>query len=209
MALADNALTTIERLKQFNGIVETDVSQDFKLGFLINSASQEIENILGRKLKKSQYIEKVKGNNRLTIQVNNYPLLDVDSIKINGTTVNESDYSFDVSGIIEGIRPWGASGLHYGISNFMVQQSKNIEIAYTAGYVLPKDETEEEPEEEPRTLPYDIEAALFSMINGAMALTDGAAGLKSFSISDVRWEWDKDYMRSILPSLMQHRAPRF
>ncbi|PKM61638.1 MAG: hypothetical protein CVU99_02440 [Firmicutes bacterium HGW-Firmicutes-4] len=205
MALASNALTTVERLKQFNGIAEADTSQDFKLEFLINSASQEIENILGRKLKKAQYTEKVKGNNRLTIQVKSYPVLGIDSIKINGSTVNESDYSFDESGIIEGTRPWGASGLHYGISNFMVQQSKNIEIAYTAGYVLPKDETEEEP----RTLPYDIEAALFSMINGAMALTDGAAGLKSFSISDVRWEWDKDYMRSILPSLMQHRAPRF
>ncbi|UYO61814.1 hypothetical protein LNN31_13615 [Acetobacterium wieringae] len=204
MTLADNALTTVERLKQFNGIAEADASQDFKLGFLIDSASQEIENVLGRKLKKSQYTEKVKGNNRLTIQVKNYPLLEVDSIKINGSLVNESDYAYDESGIIEGIRPWGASGLHYGISNFMVQQSKNIEIAYTAGYVLPKDETEEES----RTLPYDIEAALFSMINGAMALTDGAAGLKSFAISDVRWEWDKDYMRSILPSLMQHRAVR-
>lgn len=205
MALADNALTTLARLKQFNGIAEADTSQDFKLEFLINSASQEIENILGRKLKKSQYTEKVKGNNRLTIQVKNYPVLDIDSIKINGSTVIQSDYSFDESGIIEGTRPWGASGLHYGISNFMVQQSKNIEITYLAGYVLPKDETEEVP----RTLPYDIEAALFSMINGAMALTDGAAGLKSFAISDVRWEWDKDYMRSILPSLMQHRAPRF
>ena len=205
MVLADNALTTLARLKQFNGIDEADTSQDFKLGFLIDSASQEIENVLGRKLKKSQYTEKVKGNNRLTIQVKNYPLLEVDSIKINGSLVNESDYAHDESGIIEGTRPWGASGLHYGISNFMVQQSKNIEIAYLAGYVLPKDETEEEP----RTLPYDIEAALFSMINGAMALTDGAAGLKSFAISDVRWEWDKDYMRSILPSLMQHRAPRF
>lgn len=205
MVLADNALTTLARLKQFNGIAESDTGQDFKLEFLINSASQEIENILGRKLKKAQYTEKIKGNNRLTIQVKNYPVLNIDSIKINGSTVNESDYSLNESGIIEGARPWGASGLHYGISNFMVQQSKNIEVAYTTGYVLPKDETEEEP----RTLPYDIEAALFSMINGAMALTDGAAGLKSFSISDVRWEWDKDYMRSILPSLMQHRAPRF
>lgn len=205
MALASNALTTVERLKQFNGIAEADTSQDFKLEFLINSASQEIENILGRKLKKSEYAEKIKGNNRLTIQTANYPLLEVESISVNGSIVVDTDYSFYESGIIEGIRPWGASGLHYGISNFMVQQSKNIEIAYTAGYVLPKDETAEEP----RTLPYDIEAALFSMINGAMALTDGAAGLKTFSISDVRWEWDKDYMRSILPSLMQHRAPRF
>lgn len=205
MALADNALTTVTRLKQFNGIAETDVSQDFKLEFLINSASQEIENVLGRKLKKSECTEKVKGNNRLTIQAKNYPLLDVDSIKINGSTVNESDYSFDESGIIEGTRPWSASGQSYGISNFMVQQSKNIEIAYLSGYVLPKDETEEVP----RTLPYDIEAALFSMINGAMVLSDGAAGLKTFAISDVRWEWDKDYMQSILPSLLQHRAPRF
>ncbi len=207
MGLADNALTTLERLKQFNGIAETDVSQDFKLEFLINSASQEIENILGRKLQKSRYIEKVKGNNRLTIQVKNYPLLDVESIriKINGLIVNESGYSYDESGIIEGVRPWGDMGLCHGISNFMVQQSYNIEVIYTAGYVLPKDETEENP----RTLPYDIEAAIFTMVNGVVALADGGAGLKSFAISDVRWEWDKDYMQSVRPTLMRYRAPRF
>lgn len=205
MGLADNALSTLERLKQFNGIAETDTSQDFKLEFLINSASQEIENILGRKLEKSRYIEKVKGNNRLTIQVKNYPLLEVDSIKVNGATVNASDYSYKESGIIGGHRPWGSSGLYYGISQFMVQQSYNIEVIYTAGYVLPKDETTEEP----RTLPYDIEAAIFTMVNGVVALADGGAGLKSFAISDVRWEWDKDYMQSVRPTLMRYRAPRF
>ena len=47
------------------------------------------------------------------------------------------------------------------------------------------------------------------MVNGLAALTEqGTEGLKSFSISDVRWEWDKDYMQSILPTLMQYRAPR-
>jgi len=206
MAIADNALMTLADLKSLSGIAPEDVSNDGKLQFLINAASQEIENILGRKLKKSQYTEKVKGNNRLTLRVKNYPLLEVESIKIDGSTVNVSDYFFVESGIIEGSRPWMGSGLTTGISNITIQRSNNIEIAYTAGYVLPKDATTLEP----RTLPYDLELAVFRMVNGLAALTEqGIDGLKSFSISDVSWTWDKDYMQSILPSLLQYRAPRF
>lgn len=206
MAIADNALMTLADLKSLSGIDSADTSNDGKLQFLINAASQEIENVLGRKLKKAQYTERMKGNNRMTIQVKNYPLLEIESIKINGSAVNESDYSFNASGIIEGFRPWWSTGLTTGISNLTVQRSNNIEIAYTAGYVLPKDATTLEP----RTLPYDLELAAFRMINGLAALTEqGIDGLKSFSISDISWTWDKDYMQSIMPTLMQYRAPRF
>ncbi|MBC3889510.1 hypothetical protein GH810_14445 [Acetobacterium paludosum] len=205
MDIADNALMTLADLKSLSGIANTDTSNDVKLQFLINSASQEIENILGRKIKKSQYTEKAKGNNRLTIKTKNYPLLEVAEIKTNGSLVNELDYSFEESGIIEGIRPWGASGLQQGISNFMVQRSSNIEISYTAGYILPKDATTLEP----RTLPYDLELSAYRMINGLVALTEqGTEGLKSFSISDVSWTWDKEYMQSVLPTILRYREVR-
>lgn len=206
MDTANNALITLSDLKLLSGIAADDTSNDAKLQFMVNAASQEIETIIGHKLGKSDYVEKIKGNNRLTIQVKNYPLLAIESIKVNDDIVDSSGYMFDSSGIIERIGGiWGSNGLTYGISNGQGQRTNNIEIAYTGGYVLPKDATEEDP----RTLPYDLELACFQMINGLLALSEnGAIGLKSFSISDVSWTWDKEYMQSILPTLMKYRTPR-
>jgi len=205
MSLADNALTTLDRLKQYIGIDLADTSQDFKLELLINSASQEIENIIGRKLKKAQRIEKYKGNNKLRFQVKNYPLISINEIKLNNEIVDSTKYDFEENGIIEGTRPWYADGLYSGVTPNLAQRKKNIEIDYVAGYVLPKDETQQEA----RTLPYDIEIALFRMINGLLTLSEqGAEGLKSFAMSDVRWEWDKEYMNGIKPVLMSYRGMR-
>lgn len=65
---------------------------------------------------------------------------------------------------------------------------KSIEVTYTAGYVLPKDGTKKEPAD----LPYDIQYAVWSMVQQQWSLlTSGASGLSAFSISDVSWTFDK------------------
>lgn len=203
MAIADNALTTLERLKQFNGIDANDTRQDFKLELLINSASEEIGRYIGRQLKSMQHKEKYTGNNRLTICLRNYPVTVVNAITINGIPVDQSEYRVYESGIVERSAPWPSYGLQSGISQLTVQPGKNIDVDYVAGYVLPKDETEEIK----RTLPFDIEFALFRMVSNLLSLSDqGVEGLKSFSISDVRWEWDKDYMQKIQSELSAYRV---
>lgn len=61
-------------------------------------------------------------------------------------------------------------------------------MRYTAGYVLPKDATDEEPQ----TLPADLEGLVWDMVSQAYVnMLNGSQGLKSFSISDVSWTFDK------------------
>ena len=54
--------------------------------------------------------------------------------------------------------------------------------------MLPMDATEEEPQ----TLPADLEGLVWDMVSQAYAnMQSGSQGLKSFSISDVSWTFDK------------------
>ena len=54
--------------------------------------------------------------------------------------------------------------------------------------MLPKDATDEEPQ----TLPADLEGLVWDMVSQAYAnMQNGSQGLKSFSISDVSWTFDK------------------
>ena len=54
--------------------------------------------------------------------------------------------------------------------------------------MLPKDATDEEPQ----TLPADLEGLVWDMVSQAYVnMLNGSQGLKSFSISDVSWTFDK------------------
>ena len=58
-----------------------------------------------------------------------------------------------------------------------------------AGYILPKDATEDHP----APLPADLEAIVWYMIAQQWAIIENdAAGLSAFSISDVSWTFDKN-----------------
>ena len=66
---------------------------------------------------------------------------------------------------------------------------KYLEVQYVAGYILPKDATEDHP----ATLPADLEAIVWYMIAQQWAIIENdAAGLSAFSISDVSWTFDKN-----------------
>lgn len=64
-----------------------------------------------------------------------------------------------------------------------------LAVANVAGYILPKDATEDHP----ATLPADLEAIVWYMIAQQWAIIENdAAGLSAFSISDVSWTFDKN-----------------
>ena len=85
---------------------------------------------------------------------------------------------------------WTYYGYPQGLTGDPVTGSRNIEVKYTAGYILPWEATEEEPAD----LPADLEGLVQEMVQYAFGKleTGGSAGLKAFSISDVRWEWSED-----------------
>lgn len=84
---------------------------------------------------------------------------------------------------------WTYRGHIGGLAYDYIAPRKYLEVQYVAGYILPKDATEDHP----ATLPADLEAIVWYMIAQQWAIIENdAAGLSAFSISDVSWTFDKN-----------------
>lgn len=178
--LADNALTTLDSAIEFLGIErefdedENDVTNTTNIVIAINVASAIIESYCRRKFRKQIHTEYFDRNREITLL--EYPVQEL--ISADGNPVHRSFYIDQDSGIV--IMRSGRIG---GI------------IEYEAGYVLPKDATDDEP----RTLPHDIEYACNRLINevfvdedgyvmdiNTLKLGDWSTGGGNRSISDVQ-----------------------
>ena len=191
--LQANALTTLPALKAALGMSDEDISSDSLLIQLINRASTSVERALGRKLRRSDYVERLKGTGSQYLLVEHYPIVHVASIKQAGEEIDPGLYDIATQGNAGGICKddgWTYYGYPQGLTGDPVTGSRNIEVKYTAGYILPWEATEEEPSD----LPADLEGLVQEMVQYAFGRleTGGSAGLKAFSISDVRWEWSED-----------------
>lgn len=83
---------------------------------------------------------------------------------------------------------WLKAGYRKGLAYDIIAPKRVIEVSYTAGYVLPKDATDDDPQ----TLPADLEGLLWDIVSQTYtSLQNGSQGLSSFSISDVTWNFDK------------------
>jgi len=168
-----------------------DNSKDEFLERKINSYSEWLEGRLGRKLSKDNYIEKYCGNSRQYLLLNQWPIIIVNSIKIDGGLLDNTSYETSTkdkkAGMIFKEDGWPWDGYLTGLVGEPLNARRNIEVDYDAGYILPKDATDEEP----RTLPYDIEELLIGIIASDYSKY-GSQGLKSFKISDVEWQWDNE-----------------
>ena len=140
--------------------------------------------------------------------LNQFPVTEINSIKVNGDTLDESDYEATDNDLIRGSvyrqLGWTWEGYLVGLVGEELAPIRSIEVDYDAGYILPNDATTEDP----RTLPYDLEELILQLI--ALDYNQyGAKGLESFSISDVKWKWDsklKDQYNAILDRYMLRRV---
>lgn len=190
--LANNALTTLDRMKLMLSLDdETDEGTCALVELLINKASSWVERQVGRPLGKNTYREFYEADGQQELVTLKYPIISVDYVKEAGRLVPPELYDYGQTaniGVIYRDDGWLRAGYRRGLANDIVETKRNIEVRYTAGYVLPKDATEEEPQ----TLPADLEGLVWDMVSQAYAnMQNGSQGLKSFSISDVSWTFDK------------------
>ena len=190
--LADNALTTLERMKLMLGLSNVEDEQmDEVITLLINKASAWVERQAGRHFGKQSYHQWYDADGQQELVLMEYPIISVDFVKEEGVLVDPSRYDFAQTasiGVIYRDEGWLKAGWRKGIAYDIVRPKRVIEVSYTAGYVLPKDATEDEPQ----TLPADLEGLLWDMVSQAYTnLQSGSQGLSAFSISDVSWEFDK------------------
>ena len=190
--LAENALTTLERMKLMLGLSDIeDEKTDMIVEMLVNRASSWIERQIGRHLGKKTYLQWYDADGQQKLVTEEYPIISVDYVKQQGELVDPHSYDYSQTGDIGVIyrdEGWLKAGWRRGLANDIVASKRIIEVKYTAGYVLPKDATEDEPQ----TLPADLEGLLWDIVSQTYTgLQNGSQGLSAFSISDVRWDFDK------------------
>ena len=190
--LANNALTTLDRMKLMLSLDdETDERTCTLVELLVNKASSWVEQQVGRPLGKNTYREFYEADGQQELVTLKYPIISVDYVKEAGRLVPPERYDYGQTaniGVIYRDDGWLRAGYRRGLANDIIETKRNIEVCYTAGYVLPKDATDEEPQ----TLPADLEGLVWDMVSQAYAnMQNGSQGLKSFAISDVSWTFDK------------------
>ena len=192
--LAENALTTLSRMKLMLGLSDIeDEKTDMIVEMLINRASSWVGRQIGRHLGKQTYLQWYDADGQQELVTEEYPIISVEYVKQRGALVDPQSYDYTQTGEIGVIyrdEGWLKAGWRNGLANDIVASKRIIEVKYTAGYVLPKDATENDPQ----TLPADLEGLLWDVVSQAYTgLQNGSQGLSAFSISDVRWDFDKSY----------------
>lgn len=190
--LAKNALTTLERMKLMLGLSDvSDERTDKIISLLINRASSWIERQTGRHLGKQSYRQWYDADGQQELVTIEYPIIDVSYVKEDGRLVDPSCYDYSQTGnvgVIYRDEGWLKAGYRRGLAYDIVAPKRIIEVSYTAGYVLPKDATENDPQ----TLPEDLEGLLWDIVSQSYtSLQNGSQGLSAFAISDVHWTFDK------------------
>lgn len=180
-----------EQLEQMLGVAEAENEQtDLIIELLINKASSWIERLTGRHLGKQSYRQWYDADGSQELVLIEYPIVSIESIREDGKLVDPRRYDYGQTGHIGVVyrdEGWLKAGWRRGLAYDIVAPKRVIEVEYTAGYVLPKDATEDDPQ----TLPADLEGLVWDMVAQAYAsLQNGAQGLSAFSISDVNWKFD-------------------
>lgn len=172
MPLNTNALTTVEAvisaIKMYpflpTGLDFDDPDVQEQIIRLINSWSSYVEAKTNAKYGVKQYVEYKKGTNQPTLVVNNYPIKELTSIQeltYNGEVVgtldvdviaqmmSDEDYAHGIIYIEPGLAGRYTS---VGIVPETYTSLRTYKVVYTAGFVLPKDATEETPSDVPEAL---------------------------------------------------------
>ncbi len=195
VALAANALTTLDTMKTMLGISleDEDPQRDAVITNLINSVSAWVERMTGRKLGRQTYTQKYDASGTQELVLLQWPIISVAYVKDtkDGGTIPPDEYDFNTTGEVGVLYKddgWPLQGYRGGLAYDIVAPMRSLEVQYVAGYVLPKDATDDDP----CTLPYDIQGVVWGAVSQEFAtLQNGAQGLSAFSISDVSWTFDK------------------
>ncbi|ASS64673.2 phage head-tail connector protein [Paenibacillus sp. RUD330] len=176
-------LTTLDKVKKKLQIPSEDESQDDLLQLMVEAASQSIEAYCRRSFRLQEYTERRSGSSQAYLELKNYPIMDVSSVKVGGTLVTDAEI-LPEKGML--LRPGGvwASGI------------ENVEVTYQAGYVLPADADHEDSV----TLPRPLEVAC---IMYAMDLFKGSTAFESERIADYSVKYQVAKESGSLPPHIQ------
>lgn len=131
MALKDNALIDLATAKLWLDIDAGDTTADFKLETFINSASDKIETYLNRKLAIKTHTERIDGNRNTRVILRHYPVSAVASVSAN----SDWDFSEAIDANEYFVQDGGVLTFKTGM---LARGNLNLQVVYTAGFVLPQ-----------------------------------------------------------------------
>lgn len=196
---------TLEEVKQWLSIDNSDTSKDLILPIYIDGISDLLDGMIGRDIFANDYTEKYQGTNSNSLVLRNYPINSVASVRyiLDGEVLEElteDDYEINKkSGILYKDNPWlmtGSSSLMSGKINF---PRRHIKVIYNAGYT----ET-----------PADLKLICLQLIQsqyGFDTSNGNTKGLKSYSISDVKMDWKDEIKLSEtqIKTINKYKGARF
>lgn len=112
-------LTTLPALKSWLDIKGNEFDDDLER--LITAISLFVKNWVGRSLLLAEYTEKRSGAGGPVLMLNQYPILSITSLQLDGHAILPAQYSFDDNGI-------------YLINGVFTRAKNNIVVVYQAGY---------------------------------------------------------------------------
>lgn len=99
--LADNALTTLDRMKLMLGLADIeDERTDEIITLLINRASSWIERQIGRHLGRHSYHQWYDADGQQELVLLEYPIISVEYVKQEGKIVDPETYDYAQTGEI-------------------------------------------------------------------------------------------------------------
>ena len=182
-------------------------AKDALLTLLLDAVSSEIESYCGRTFGVADYDEFLKASFLTTLQLANYPINTVASVKYNGQALSENAdyYLYDqYTKIGQLYRPtlWGGIILTRGLTFDPMDSAIVYEVAYNAGYNLPSDDPDDDPVEGVPTLPSEIQFVAQSMVARAFGLSQaGNIGENIAAISEGGLSVSYEVRSSAIPEM--------
>jgi hypothetical protein len=123
-------LTTVANVQQYAGNDNqiTASGSAATIQALITRVSTEFYSYTGRNILSGTYVETYNGTGSQNLVLNQYPVLSVSGISINGHSVNQTNNG---NGYITG---WNNDNQQIFVNNGICKGFQNVQVTYTAGY---------------------------------------------------------------------------
>lgn len=202
--LNDNALLTVEELVyelQFSPIIPEDFDFEHevvihKLSSLINEVSSGVESYIKRPLGRQEYVENVTLSTNPQIQTTHRPIKEVKEIKSQFPIDVEEviSYTDNMSlndGILQVGRALPMTRTRVGLARYPQHSLLTATVVYEAGYILPKDATEQRPSDLPADIKGVVKRTCVQLFQDSID-SDKASGLIMRQEGNVNRMWSSD-----------------
>jgi hypothetical protein len=120
-------LTTVADVQQYLGQTTVASGSQAIIQSLITRVSTQFYTYVGRNILSGTYVEYYNGTGSQNLVLNNYPIIYVSGISINGHSINQSTNNGYVTG-------WNNDDQQIFVNNGICKGFRNVQVTYSAGY---------------------------------------------------------------------------